>query len=220
MKRTKIKDRCLPKYCKQEEILNAISHGIGASVAIAALILCVIKSGDFLALTGALIYGISLFLVYGISATYHGFPAGNIKKYLQVADHCTIYALIAGTYTPILLCCFVHQQPVLGWGLLAFQWGTAVVCVILNLYDLKRFWVISMISYIVMGWAIIFFVPYALQLIPGQGFLYILAGGISYTLGAILYGIGAKKPWFHSIFHIFVLLGSVLQFIAIYYFIM
>lgn len=80
MKRTKIKDRCLPKYCKQEEILNAISHGIGASVAIAALILCVIKSGDLLALTGALIYGISLFLVYGISATYHGFPAGNIKK--------------------------------------------------------------------------------------------------------------------------------------------
>ena len=218
MKRTIIKDRCLPKYCKQEELFNAISHGIGVPAAIAALILCIMQSGNnMLALTGALIYCFSLFLVYGVSATYHGFPKGNAKKYLQVADPCTIYALIAGTYTPILLCCFVPQQPVLGWGLLIFQWGTALVCVILNLIDLKRFRVISMTAYIVMGWAIIFFLPYALQLMPRQSFNYILAGGISYTLGSILYGIGAKQPWFHSIFHIFVLLGSALQFIAIYY---
>ena len=154
--------------------------------------------------------------VYCISGIYHGLHPSTGKKVMQVIDHCMIYFLIAGTYTPILLIAFVPTFPVIGWGLLGCQWILASVAITLTAIDLKRFQVFSMICYILMGWAIIFLFPLALQLLTHEGFMLLLAGGIAYTVGAILFGIGVKVKWMHSVFHIFVVIGSVLQFFSIY----
>ena len=135
---------------------------------------------------------------------------------MQVIDHCTIYFFICGTYTPILLSRFVPNHPAIGWGLLGVEWALAVTAGTLTAIDLKKYNIFSMICYIAMGWGIIFFLPLALQLMTKPGFLLLLGGGIAYTVGAALYGIGAKKPWFHSVFHIFVVIGSLLQFLAIF----
>lgn len=220
MKRTKLSQRQLPNYCAAQERFNCISHAAGGVAAIVCLCLCLEKAQGIYCRVGSALYGLSLCLVYWVSAIYHGWPNGMAKRVLQVLDHCCIYALIAGTYTPILLCGFLPAAPRIGWGLLAFQWLSAGVCVILNAIDLRRFRVISMVAYILMGWSILFFLPVTLQAIGTQAFLWILLGGISYTVGAILYGIGAKRPWFHGIFHLFVLLGSGLQFWAIYRYIL
>ena len=220
MKRTKLRDRLLPKYTLSEEIVNTVSHGIGVLLGIAALVLCTGKAKGPLALTGAIVYGLSMIFLYSISAVYHGLRPGTAKKVLQILDHCTIYLLISGTYTPILLSAFVPNAPAAGWGLLGLQWGTAVIAIIFNAIDLRRYRVFSMAAYIIMGWSIIFFAPTAARLLSREAVLYLLLGGISYTVGAVLYGIGAKRAWFHSVFHVFVVAGSVLQFIAIYLYIL
>jgi hemolysin III len=141
------------------------------------------------------------------------------KRVMQVLDHCTIYFLIAGTYTPIALRALKPMYPVIGWGLFAFQWAMTALAVTLTAIDLKKYNVFSMICYIGMGWAVIFFLPQTLQVLGEAGFGWQLGGGIAYTFGSILYGIGSKKPWFHSVFHIFVLLGSLLQLICIVFYV-
>ena len=169
---------------------------------------------------GCVIYGLGLVAVYTVSSVYHGLRPGMAKKVLQVLDHCTIYLLIAGTYTPILLGAFVPTYPAIGWGLLAAEWLLGVFAATLTAIDLKKYTVLSMICYIGMGWGIIFFLPQARQVMTVPGFSLLLSGGISYTVGAILYGIGAKKRWMHSVFHIFVVLGSLLQFLSIYLYVL
>ena len=142
------------------------------------------------------------------------------KKVLQVLDHCTIYFLIAGTYTPILLSAFVPIYPMIGWGLLAAEWILATLAAALTAVDLKKYTVFSMICYIGMGWGIIFFITQTIELLTVPGFVWLLSGGIAYTIGAIFYGIGAKKHWIHSVFHIIVVIGSLLQFLAIYLYVL
>lgn len=221
MKRTKLCDRSLPRYSQAEELFNAISHGFGVLMGIAVCLLCVCKAGGSgLTYLGCLVYGISMISLYTVSTLYHSLRPGVIKKVFQIIDHCTIYILIAGTYTPILLCAFIQTQPVIGWGLLALQWGVSILAIILNAIDLKRFRVFSYSAYVILGWAILFVWPVAAQVISPMGLWYLLLGGISYTVGAILYGIGSKRPWFHSVFHLFVVIGSALQFIAIYQYIL
>jgi len=139
---------------------------------------------------------------------------------LQVLDHCTIYFLIAGTYTPILVCAFIPAYPVIGWTLLAVEWGLSALACTLTAIDLKRWNVFSMVCYIVTGWAILPFTPQAMTLLGTTGFAFLLAGGISYTIGAVLYGIGSKVHWIHSVFHIFVVLGTLLQLISILFFVL
>lgn len=217
MKRIKLQNRRLPEYSLAEELVNAISHGLGAILGIVVLLLCTRKVGaDPFALVGCVIYGVCMTMLYSISALYHSLRPGMTKKVFQILDHCTIYILIAGTYTPILLTAFVRQVPWLGWGLLAVQWGVSALAITLTAIDLHRFRFFSYASYIILGWVIIFFLPATIRLIGMQGLLWLLAGGISYTVGAVLYAIGAKRPWFHSAFHVFVIAGSFLQFIAIY----
>ena len=138
------------------------------------------------------------------------------KKVMQVIDHCTIYFLIAGTYTPILISGFIPVYPGIGWGLLTIEWCLCFTAATLTAIDLKKYNAFSMICYIGMGWGIIFFLPQCMDILSPTGFYLLLSGGIAYTVGAILYGIGSKLPWFHSIFHIFVVLGSLLQALAIY----
>ena len=220
-KRIKLKDRTLPSYSLAEELVNAISHGIGGLFGILTLVLCSRKTfGSPLSFTGSVIYGLSMTLLYVVSALYHSLIPGTGKKVFQIIDHCTIYILIAGTYTPILLHSFVPNAPVVGWALLVLQWGVSALAITLNAIDLKNYRVFSYSAYIILGWAILLVWPLANTLIGTPGILYLLAGGISYTIGAILYGIGSKKPWFHSVFHLFVVLGSILQFISIYQFIL
>lgn len=219
MKRIKLRDRLLPDYTTGEEIMNMVTHIVGGALGVVVLVLCVIRavcSGSALSIVGCSIYGVSIVTLYTISSVYHGLRPEIAKKVLQVLDHCTIYFLIAGTYTPILLSALVPAYPMIGWGLLTIEWVLAALAATLTAIDLKKYTVFSMVCYIGMGWGIIFFIPQTIELLSAPGFAWLLSGGIAYTIGAILYGIGSKKHWIHSVFHIFVVIGSLLQFLAIY----
>lgn len=220
MKRTKLSDRVLPDYTRGEEIMNMVTHIVGGSLGVAALVLCVVRAalnGDWLDITGAAVYGTSIITLYTISSVYHGLPPGMGKKVMQVIDHCTIYFLIAGSYTPVVLSALRPVYPQIGWGLLAAQWILATLGATFTAIDLHRYRIFSMICYIGMGWGIILFLPQTIEVIGMLSFGLLLAGGIAYTIGAVLYGIGAKKHWMHSVFHIFVVIGTVFQFIAIFF---
>ena len=158
--------------------------------------------------------------VYTMSSIYHGLRAGTAKKVMQVLDHCAIYFLIAGTYTPILITGFLPLFPGIGWGLLGMQWVLTAIAVTLTAIDLKQYQVFSMVCYIFMGWGIIFFLPQAMTVMTKPGFYWLLAGGIAYTIGAILYGVGKKKRYMHTVFHFFVLAGTILQFFSIYLYVL
>ena len=219
MKRTKLADRVLPVYSKEEEFLNTVTHIIGSILGVIVLGLCVTRSAQnssIPALIASAVYGLSMITLYTMSSVYHGMRPCFGKKVMQVLDHCTIYLLIAGSYTPVLVCSMIPVFPAPGWGLLAFVWSLAILAATFTAIDLKAYRVFSMLCYIGMGWAIVFFIPQLLQVVPMEGFLLLLAGGISYTVGAVLYGLGRKKAWMHSVFHIFVVLGSLLQFLCIY----
>ena len=221
MKRTKLSDRALPDYSRGEERMNTITHIVGGALGIAGLTLCVVFAAlrhNPYGVVGSAIYGASLIALYTVSSVYHGLKPGMGKKVMQVIDHCTIYFLIAGTYTVIVLSAIRPRYPVLGWGLFAFEWVMAAIATTLTAIDLKKYSVFSMICYISMGWAVIPFAKQTLQVLTLPGFLLLLAGGIAYTVGSILYGLGKKQKWMHSVFHIFVDLGALLQFFAVLFY--
>jgi hemolysin III len=218
LKRTKLADRFLPDYTRGEEIMNMVTHIVGGGIGIPALVLCVYIAAlhrNTMGIIGSAIYGFSMIALYAVSSIYHGLHMCSGKKVMQIIDHCTIYFLIAGTYTPILLSAFVPRYPMIGWGLLLAQWLLVAVATTLTAIDLKRYRVFSMVCYIAMGWAIIFFIPQTIQIMTVQGFCLLLGGGIVYTIGAVLFGIGVKVRWMHSVFHIFVVIGSILQLLSI-----
>ena len=220
MTRTKLKLRKLPDYTAGEECMNMVTHIVGGAMGIGILIACLLRAKSAVGFAGSLIYALALISVYAVSSVYHGLRPSTGKKVMQVVDHCMIYMLIAGTYTPILLCAFVPAYPTIGWGLLAWQWGLAALAVTLTAIDLRKYRVFSMICYIGMGWSILPFIPQTIQLLENAGFAYLLAGGIAYTVGAIIFGIGCKVRWMHSVFHIFVILGSALQAITVIWFVL
>ena len=220
MFRTKLKDRILPNYTKGEEIMNTITHVLGAILGIIALILCVIVSTinkDGYALAGAIVFGISMILLYTISSIYHGLsPKRDIaKKVFQILDHCTIFILIAGTYTPILLTSVREYSPTLAWTLFGIIWGAAIIGIIFNAIDLKKTKVISIICYLFMGWSIIFIGKDIIEIFSKNAIILLLVGGILYTIGVIFYGLGKKIKYCHGVFHIFVYGGSLLHFLCI-----
>lgn len=218
MKRTKLADRALPAYSRGEELTNTITHAAGSFLSIVGLTVlifsAVMRKNIWGISTGSL-YGISLIAVFTVSAVYHGLTTDFSKKVMQVLDHCTIYFLIAGTYTVIVLTALRPVYPVLAWGLFAFQWTLAALAATFTAIDLKKYEVFSMICYIGMGWAIIPFWHQILEVLSLPGFVLLLSGGIAYTIGSILYGIGAHKKWMHSVFHIFVVLGAGLHFLSV-----
>lgn len=223
MKRIKLKDRELPAYTKGEERFNMISHIVGGAIGVVALVLCVVvaalHSNGWGVVSGA-IFGVTMILLYTMSSVYHGLREGMGKRVLQVIDHCTIYSLIAGTYTPILLSAMRPIDPVSSWILFAIVWSLAIVAIVLTAIDLKRYQAFSMICYIGIGWAIIFKIPLLVEAVDMDGFWLILAGGVSYTVGAVLYGLGKKHHYMHSVFHIFVLGGSILHLLAILFYVL
>ena len=218
-KRTKLADRQLPNYTHGEEVFNFVSHVVGGGLAIVMLTLCVVFSalhGSAWAVVSSSIYGASLVCVYTISSVYHGLRPEKAKKVLQVLDHCTIYFLIFGSYLPILLCAIRPISPWTAWILFGLILGLMALAVTLTAIDLKKYRALSMTCYIGLGWCIIFAAPVARRAIPLPGQLWLLAGGVAYTVGAILYGVGRKVRYMHAVFHLFVILGSLLQFICIY----
>ena len=218
MKRVKLKDRVLPTYTKGEEIFNMTSHIIGGALGVAATTLCIIFSAlhnNVYGIVSCSIYGFSMILLYTISSIYHGLRPNKAKRVFQVLDHCSIFLLIAGTYTPYCLVTLREYNTALGWTLFGVVWGMAAIGILLNSIDIKKYKIFSMICYLIMGWCILVKAPLLPKLLGLPGFILLLAGGVAYTIGAIFYGFGKKKKYIHSVFHIFVLLGSVLQFFSI-----
>jgi hemolysin III len=218
MKRTKLKDRCLPNYTRGEEIMNFVSHIVGGGIGIIVLLLCLWRSIlrlDGWRIAGSIIYGVSFIQLYTISSIYHALRPGTGKKVLQIIDHCAIYFFIAGTYTPILFCTLRPAFPEWAFGILVIEYGLAALATTLTAIDLRKYNILSMVCYIGMGWCILIALKPLLQVMAMPGFLLLLSGGIVYTIGAILYGIGTKCRYMHSVFHFFVLIGSVLQALCI-----
>lgn len=223
MTRTKLCDRVLPDYTKGEELFNTLSHSAGAVFGVAALITCLIVSiskQNMWGIVSSAIYGGSLILLYTMSSIYHGLPKGTAKKVMQVIDHCTIYLLIAGTYTPVMLCSVRPLSPDWAWLIMGLVWGCAIIAATLTAIDLKKYAKFSMACYIGMGWCVVLAMKPTMEAVPLPGILWLLAGGISYTIGAVLYGIGKKHRYMHSVFHLFVVAGSVMHFIAIIFYVL
>ena len=224
MKRTKLDDRVLPTYTKGEEIFNMVSHIVGGAIGIAILTLCVIFAAidkDGYALASGIVYGVSLILLYTMSSIYHGLRENSkAKKVFQIIDHCSIFLLIAGTYTPFALCTLREYNIVLGWTIFGIVWGLAILGIVLNSIDIKKYKVFSMICYLAMGWCIIFRIDIVFYALGIVGFLLLLLGGVFYTIGVVLYGVGKKRKWMHSIFHIFCIIGSVMQALCILIYVM
>lgn len=161
-----------------------------------------------------------MIMLYTMSSVYHGVPRSYAKKVLQVIDHCTVYFLIVGTYTPIAVCALTKVSKAVGWTVFGVVWALAAVAITLTAIDLRKFRVFSMICYIGMGWCIIFAVVTTYRALGLVGFILLVAGGVLYTFGAILYGLGVKRRYMHSVFHIFVILGSLAHFFCIIFYVL
>lgn len=221
--RTKLKDRILPAYTRGEEAANMITHIIGGAFGIAYLVLCVIIAAFHHSPMGVVtssIYGVSVITVFTMSAVYHGVRPEMAKKVLQVIDHCMIYFMIAGTYTPITMCLLRKGNAAMGWIIFGIVWAITALAVTLTAIDLKKYKVFSMICYIALGWCIIIYLPQTLRALTWGGSIFLVTGGVMYTIGAVLYGIGKKKRYMHAVFHTFVVLASVLHFFCIAFYVL
>ena len=210
----------IPHYTLGEELMNSISHGEGALLGIAALVLCVVRAaptGDPYRIVSGAIFGFTVLILYLMSCLYHALKVNKAKRVFRVIDHCTIFLLIAGTYTPYTL---VSLRDSVGWWVFGVIWATAIVGIVLNAVSLKKFSRISVALYLIMGWMIIIAYQPMVQAIPRGGMQLLVWGGVAYTLGAILYGIGSRRKYFHSIFHFFCIIGTVLHFFSIYLYVM
>ena len=207
--------KLLPKYTLGEELCNSVSHGLGALFGIFVLITTLMKAEGARETVACAIYGTSLILLYTVSCVYHSLAPCVGKRVMQVLDHCTIYLLIAGTYTPAALIGVYNAEPKTAWVVFVLVWTLLVPAVTLTAVNMEKFKVFSMICYIGMGWCIAIDFSSAVAGMGKVGFGFMLAGGIAYTIGAVLYGLGKKHRYVHSVFHVFVVIGSVLQYISI-----
>lgn len=207
----------IPKYSLCEELLNSISHGVGALAGIVMLVLCVIKSAQppvsGYKIVASIIFGLTVILLYLMSCLYHALKVNKAKRVFRVIDHCTIFLLIAGTYTPYTL---VSLRSTIGWWVFAIIWVTAVLGIVLNAISLKRFAKLSVALYLIMGWIIVVAYQAMVTAVSADGMTLLIWGGVAYTVGAVLYAIGSKKKYFHSVFHFFCLIGTFLHFLSIY----
>lgn len=223
MKRIKLSDRILPNYTKGEEIFNMTTHIVGGALSIVALVLLPIfaaKHHNIYGIVSGIIFGVSMLILYCMSSIYHGLsPKLTAKKVFQILDHCSIFLLIAGSYTPFALCTLREYDSATGWIIFGIIWGVTIFGIVLNSIDLKRYKIISMVCYLLMGWCIIVKLPILPSLLTNAGFALLLSGGIIYTIGAILYGIGKKCKYIHSIFHICILIANLLHFLCILLFV-
>ena len=201
-------------YLSLEEFLNAITHGIGAVLAVVGFVALIIEAylnGGKWHLVSFLIYGISLILLYVASTLYHSFKNEKIKGYLKIFDHSAIYLLIAGNYTPFVL---VPLHGVLGWSIFGIVWGMALIGIVFKLFFAKRFKFISTICYLIMGWFAVVMIKPLLASLPIGAIYWLLVGGVFYTIGSVFY-LMKRIPYNHVIWHLFVLAGSSAHFVAV-----
>lgn len=209
----------LQPYSLAEELISSISHGLGALLAVAALVVgvvCSVLYNNVWCVVSMAVYGSTLILLYTNSTIYHALRRGAGKKVFRVIDHCSIFLLIAGTYTPLTL---VTLRGTFGWALFGVAWGAAVLGITLTAVDLKKYAKFSMACYLAMGWAVVVAVKPMLTHMAAGGLILLLAGGVFYTVGAVLYGIGRRKKYIHSVWHFFVLAGSVLHYCSILFYV-
>ena len=218
MERQKLSERKLPDYTKGEEIFNMVSHIVGGAVGIAAVTLCVIFAairGNVYGVISGAIYGASMVILYTMSSVYHGLrPHLMAKKVFQVIDHCSIFLLIAGTYTPIALCSLREYSTALGWIIFGIIWGVTVIGILMNAISLKKFRALSLICYVLMGWGIVLSIRPLAQNLPLPGLMLLIVGGVVYTVGVVFYVL-KKYRYMHSVWHLFVLAGSIFHYFSI-----
>ncbi|MEE0775590.1 MAG: hemolysin III family protein [Bacillota bacterium] len=207
-------------YTLAEELCNAITHGIGAGLAVAALVIMVVtaaRHGSAIAVVSSAICGATMIILYTASTLYHSFTNPKIKALFRIFDHCTIFLLIAGTYTPMALVAIGDTK---GWWLFGVIWGAAILGIVLNAISLERFKKLSMVLYLAMGWAAVVTFPALKAALGFHGLVFLFAGGISYTVGVIFYALNHKLRFMHSVWHVFVLGGTVLHFFCILFYIL
>lgn len=212
----------MPDYTLGEEIFNMVSHIVGGAFGVVALVLTVVFSalrGDVWSVVASAIYGGSMIALYTVSSVYHGLRVNMGKRVMQVIDHCTIFLLIGGTYTPVVLSAIRPYSPALGWTLFGIVWGCAALGITFTAIDMKRYEKLAMALYLGIGWCVVLAIKPAIASVPMEGLLWILAGGVAYTIGAGLYAMGAKRRYMHSVFHLFVVAGSILQFFGIFFYV-
>lgn len=207
----------MANYSEQEERLNVLTHKTGAILGLLGVILLIIKSMNYpiKECISFIVFGVSILILYCASTLYHAEQNQKKRNKLKIFDHCAIYILIAGTYTPFALASIGNQ---LGWIVFSLAWGSALIGIILKLFFTGRFNFISTSMYILMGWMIMFFIDPLQEVLPASGFIWLLSGGVAYTIGAVIYLIDQLKMN-HAIFHLFVLIGSFCHFISVYYYI-
>ena len=218
MKRIPLKERELPNYTRGEEWTNMGTHIFGVVLGMVILIYSValsLRQHDPWAVAGSIIYGVSIISLFSVSSIYHGMRICTAKKVMRAIDHCTIYLLIAGCYTPVLLSAIRPMQPLLAWVIFGLEWGIAILAITLTAIDLKKYAKFSMFCYLAMGWLIVIAIKPTIEAITWNGFWWLLSGGIIYTVGAVLYVIGKKRKYIHSVFHVFVDIACVLQAVCI-----
>lgn len=221
--RVKLRERTLPDYTRGEEIFHMASHATGAAFGMAMLLACVIVAayhGNIAGVASGIVYGCSVLLLYTMSSIYHGLKPGLAKRVFQVLDHCTIYLMIAGTYTPVLMCRYREMFPQSAWTIFCIVWGLTALGVTLTAIDLKRYSIISMCCYLGMGWCIVFQLPRLREAYGLPMLLLLLIGGIVYTVGVLFYVLGRKKKYMHSVFHIMINVATVVQFLGIVLYVM
>ena len=209
----------LPNYTKGEEIFNAVSHIVGGAFGIVALVVGVVFASLYSNAYGVVsmaIYGGSMILLYTMSSIYHFLRKNKAKKVFRIFDHCTIFLLIAGTYTPFCLVT-LREAGAWGWSLFGIVWCFAILGIVFNAINMHKpiIKVLSMICYLVMGWCVVIAIGPLLDNLSKMGFVWLLVGGLMYTVGAIFYLIGSKKKYIHSVWHLFCLAGTFFQFISI-----
>ncbi|MDW0113740.1 PAQR family membrane homeostasis protein TrhA [Sporosarcina saromensis] len=198
---------------KNEELWNAITHGIGFVLSIPALVLLVlagIRHGTAIAIVSFTLFGVSMLLLFLMSTLLHSMPI-KLKKLFSIFDHSAIYLLIAGTYTPFLL---VTIKGALGWTLFGIIWGLAIIGILFKVFFIHKYEVVSLLFYIVMGWLIIFAIKPLYMHLPTEGLILLVAGGVLYTFGSVFYA-WRKIPYNHAIWHVFVLAGSTAMYFSV-----
>lgn len=213
----------LPDYTIGEEIANMVTHILGAITGIIVLLMCLVDTvptKDVSKILCSCLYGVSMIILFSVSSVYHGLRPCFGKRVMRIIDHCTIYFLISGTYTPILIVAIRPIYPAIAWTLFGIVWSLAIIATTFTAIDLAKYSKLSMLCYVGMGWCIIFALKPTIDVMTLEGFLWLLAGGIAYSIGAILYKIGKRYRYVHSVFHIFVDAGCLLQAYSIIKFIL
>jgi hemolysin III len=204
----------IPKYTLSEELINSISHGLGAGLAIAALVLLIIRANSAIGVVTGVVYASIMIILYIISCIYHALsPKLTGKKVFRVLDHCNVLLMVAGTYTPI---CLSMLGGSLGWIVFGIVWAVTIVAIVFNCIDIDKYKKLCIALNLVIGWAALLIIKPLIESCPLNGLILLIAGGIVYSVGAVLYGLGKKRRYMHSVFHFFVIGASVLHFFMIY----